>query len=299
MRILVSYRGIPQSRGWATGDMVVKAFRALGHEVFPYGNYYQTTERIEGLDPETLFQQEYDLVLFMECNDGDPQYTEWNSSGAAKARVLASWLFDTSYYADSMTRFTQAMGFQHNFIANPLEVEKFDNGHFLPYACDRDLHFREAKEHPAREVALVGSVRDDRTALVKAAAQRGVQIELIGGAFREAYVDALADSRVIVNQNPTAGGGLLNMRTFEAPAAGAYLVMERRDFEANEGIFLENKQVGVFDTTEELVALCATLRGYIDLADRTRLAGQEHVLSHHTYENRCQEILRTIFPHEA
>ena len=97
MKILVSFRGIPQSPGWATGDFVVKAFRKLGHEVFPYGNYYQTAERIEGLDQTTLFRQEYDLVLFLECNDGDPQCTEWHSNGTSKTRALASWFFDTSY----------------------------------------------------------------------------------------------------------------------------------------------------------------------------------------------------------
>jgi hypothetical protein len=297
MRILVSYRGIPQSPGWATGDMVVKALRELGHEVQPYGFKYQSNEFITELPSEPEFAHaaissiildEWDLLLFLECNDGDPQYTELQQVHAKKT---ACWLFDTSYYPDHLTGLQQFFNFDYQFIANPLDLDKFPNAYYLPYACDPELHGRPLDHPKLHDFALIGSVRPDRIQLQQELEKSGIHLELIGGKFREEYIDALASSRVIINQNPTQGHGLLNMRYWEAPAAGAIVITEKRDFKVNE------KALGAgftYASVPNLVSVCKELQSDPHALDLVRKIGQQNVLGHHTYKDRCRMLLETI-----
>lgn len=293
MKILVSYRGIPQSPNWATGDMVVKAFRALGHEAYPYAKYYQQNRWVEG--KPGLDEHEWDLVLFMECNDGDGQYPELR---IVRSRKMACWLFDTSYHPDRYRGLVDYFGFDHVFLANPLtildyKVWGYKNVTYLPYACDRDLHARPLEYPKTRDVALVGSVRDDRIALVSELANHGVSMELIGGVFREEYIDALASSRIIVNQNPDAGRGLLNMRFFEASAAGSIVFTELSDYVPNQATGL-NKVSCTYDTIDELAFKIRSMLETPGLIDNRIVSDQADALAFNSYENRCQTILDTV-----
>lgn len=291
MRILVSYRGIPQSPGWATGDMVVKAFRELGHEVFAYAKYYQEERWVEEL-PRTIQMDGVDLILFMECNDGDRQYTELRT---LPARKMACWLFDTSYYPDQCHSLIKWFNFDHIFLANPLTLQHYKaigykNVQYLPYGCDSELHSRPLEYPKNRSVALVGSDRPDRRQLVRDLAASGINLELISDVFRESYIDALASSRIIVNQNPEAGRGLLNMRFFEGAAAGSVVFTEFEDYKVNYDSGLALPRF-TYKNTEELAESIRFL-----LNDREHLEiiahrDQENILEHNSYKNRCQEIL--------
>jgi len=301
MKILVSYRGIPESPGWATGDMVVKAFRSLGHEVAPYARYYQTKDWVTGrpaLDPTY-----WDLMVFMECNDPEPQYPELK---LVASRKTACWLFDTSYFDNRLQHIVKYFNFDHIFLANPLTIQEYqvwgyDNVHYLPYACDRELHGRSLEDPKTRDVVLVGSIRDDRTALAHTLARRGVDLELVGGIFREEYIDALASSKIVVNQNPTNGRGLLNMRFWEAQAAGAYVITESEDLAANAAM-ISPCIAGGYRSIDDLATQCQSLLNGTDASTAMLNAllhsSQEHAFAHHTYVQRCEKILKTVFPDE-
>lgn len=301
MRILVSYRGIPQSPGWATGDFVVKAFRDLGHECEPYAKFYQRHLWVEN---QNQYDDEYDLLLYLECNDGDPQYTELSS---VRARKTACWLFDTSYYPDHLVGLQNQFKFDVQFIANPLDVDRFSHSFHMPYACDPRLHFRSLQSLPGTapsvpqtcQVALIGSDRKDRRALQQELGKSGVDLDLVSGVFREQYIDALAASEFVINQNPDAGAGLFNMRQFEAPAAGSIIFTEGRDYDANEGEFEHMVNCVVYRNTDDIVRYICDLESDPDRKEKLRSTGQSHVLQHHTYEARCKEILELTFPHEA
>lgn len=292
MKILVSYRGIPQSPGWATGDMVVKAFRELGHEAYPYAKYYQENRWVPGRPG--LDNQDWDLILFMECNDGDPQYPELK---VTRARKTACWLFDTSYHADRYKRLVDYFRFDHLFLANPLTIQEYkvwgyDNVSYLPYACDRELHGRQMGHPKTMDVVLVGSVRDDRRRLVSELNSLGVKAELIGGVFREEYIDTLASARIVLNQNPVQGRGLLNMRHFEAQAAGCVLLEQCDDLNANIKAGLETTGLVInYASPQEIPDL---VHDYIDMDMNEQ---QEDFLTMHTYKNRCQDIIERVFPH--
>ena len=293
MKILVSYRGIPQSPGWATGDMVVKALRELGHEVYPYAKYYQENRWVEGkplLDDHT-----WDLILYMECNDGDPQYHELQ---LVRARTTACWLFDTSYHQDRYKRLVDYFRFDHLFLANPLTVGEYkvwgyENAHYLPYACDRELHGRPLEHPKTRDVVLVGSIRDDRIALATELQRHGVTLELVSDVFREDYIDALASAKIVINQNPTEGRGLLNMRHFEAQAAGCLLLEQWNDLDVNINAGLvDGFGVVHYDTFKDLVYLS---QDYSPCKQKD----QEQFFANHTYHSRCEQLMQTVFPYES
>jgi hypothetical protein len=296
MKILVSYRAIPQSPGWATGDMVVRAFRYLGHKVRAFAKYYQEDRMVETVTSD--FLDGYDLILFMECNDGDPQYTNIKEMFPG-ARKTACWFFDTSYYPDHLTGLANHIGFDHHFIANPLNVRHFKNASCLPYACDSYLHFRQSWTPKNTRCSLVGSIREDRKALASLLESRGIKLDLIGGKFREAYIDALAESEAVVNQNPDQGYGLYNMRQFEAPAAGAIILTEKRDYDANPDVFQDGLNCFVYENHNDLADILNMLEDETQYKEMVRIAGQNHVLCHHTYEARCKQILTTLFPDEV
>jgi spore maturation protein CgeB len=174
-------------------------------------------------------------------------------------------------------------------------VSKFPNGHYLPYACDRSLHSRYAEHEKKYDVSLIGSVRADREQLKDKLAEHGVDLELIGGVFREEYIDALAASRITVNQNPDQGAGLLNMRFWEAQAAGSLVFTENRDFKANVEAGLKNVTAIAYEDSEDLAHSCSTLLKCEYLQETMVSAGQERIFGYHTYESRCKSILETVF----
>lgn len=291
MKILVSYRGIPQSPGWATGDMVVKAFRALGHETYPYAKYYQENKWVEG--KPNLDEHEWDLILFMECNDGDPQYPELKIT---RARKTACWLFDTSYYEDQCRYLVNYFRFDHIFLANPLSVQHYkvlgyNNVHYLPYACDSELHARSLVFSKTRDVSIIGSIRDDRKQLARQLESAGIKVDLVADHFREDYINALASSKIIINQNPPQGRGLLNMRYWETQAAGSCLLTDEFDCSSQP---IDTSYVATYNSIEQIVSSCRYFLSNPDDMNEYIRYSQDHVLESHTYKNRCEYINENI-----
>lgn len=283
MKILVSYRGIPQSPGWATGDMVVRAFRGMGHDVTPYGNYYQTPHRLE--QHPNCRNDEYDLFLFMECGDGDPLYNELTE---IRARKRASWFFDAALYPQRWLEIIRTFDFDANFIANNNMLYDSFKTEYLPYAADETLHVRPSNHHKYRAFGFVGSDRPERQAL--AAQLSFANVELKSGIFRDEFISYLAGSRYTINDIAGGGVGLIPMRPFEALAAGSCLITPKDD-----GV----KSLGLpcieYGSQDELVSICRKLYDDNILPDNS---GQEAVLRNHTYGHRCTAIIKRLFPYE-
>ncbi len=91
----------------------------------------------------------------------------------------------------------------------------------------------------------------------------------------------------IINRDNVSGG--LNMRCFEAPAAGAALVSEH--ITDLERIFVPGENVIAFKDPAELSTQLAQI-SEAKLAEIAR-AGQHTVLSAHTYSHRLRELIST------
>jgi hypothetical protein len=283
MKILVSYRGIPQSRGWATGDMVVKAFQELGHEAVSYGNYYQTNERLEG--SRKVLAEDWDLLLFMECGDEDPVYTELTN---LRSRKRASWFFDAALYPRRWTQIIDAFGFDCNFMANANMLYNNLKTEYLPYAASA-IHCRPFNHFKQRAFGFIGSDRPERQAL--AAQLSFANVELKSGIFREEFIDYLASSCYTINDIAGGGVGLIPMRPFEALAAGSCLITPK-----NDGVRSLGLPCIEYGSQEELVSICRHLYDDNIMPDS---AGQEAVLRNHMYKHRCSTILTNLFKYDA
>ena len=288
MKILVSYRGIPQSPGWATGDSVVRAFRALGHEVKTWGHFYQ--DQCRKLRDQGAFE-EYDLHVYMEMNDPDPQYPVLRNL-PAKKRV--AWMFDVGMNPMGYKGLCDYMEFDHVFCGNPSFVEGFFDqpSSFLPYAADLDLHYRPLTFKKTYVATLVGSDRESRRQLIEQVRAADAPGELITDVFRKQYIDTLAGSMISICDIAGGGEGLMPMRFFEAPAAGSLLVCQLSEDENPDSILREGEHYIGFQQPEELPGLIKFLMENVDDREEIWQNGHEHVLSKHTYRERCQEILR-------
>jgi len=288
MKILVSYRGIPQSHGWATGDMVLKAFKDMGHEAYPYGNYYQRPDRLGGLTIRDTVSHDYDLYLQMECGDGDPFYSEVTKY--IRTRKVASWWFDVALYPQKWLSETAYIKPDINFVANVNFLDKNTNCIYLPYAACNSNHFREIVEKDKDiDFLIIGSDRPERRRLFEILRQAVpcARVEYVTNSFRYEYIYALSRSKFVINDIAGGGSGLLPMRPFETIAAGSNLITPKDD---------GCKKLGIpcIEYTDEadLLRICTALNLTSNFSNP---ALQKEFMRHNTYNSRCQTILDTIF----
>ncbi len=299
MKILISYRAAPRIRGWETGALVAEAFRALGHEVSEYARMYETQEWVHCADISTP----YDLAIYMECNDPDPQYLELKYVNAKKQ---VAYFFDISYYPDTVFNTLRYFKFDHIFCANPIFVDLLNTrvtddiySTYLPYAaCSRFIRSVEydltyGYQRPI-DVALVGSDRPERRDLINTLQLAGIKAQLISDVFKEKYIDALASAKIIINQNPKEGRGLLNMRFWEAQAAGALLLTEAEDLRANEEKSLRLPVYTGYTSTQDAIKMCKFYLDNLGDLKETASLNQAYIIYNHLYVDRAKKILVTL-----
>ncbi len=294
MKILISYRGIPQSPGWSTGDFVVDSFKRLGHEVYTYGNYYQEPGHLlpDHINNGKLFDEEFDLVLYMDMNDDDPSYANLQY---VKTMYFAYWNFDISYNPVHTYALINSMRFDHLFCANYLyakQLEKNIPTTFLPYAFSIDKHV--PGEWPKKNIdfSIVGSPWGDRERISNLLKEQGVRVEFISGLFREEYIDALVRSHATINYNVERGRGLLVMRIFEAMGAQTCLITNDGDFV--DQVASPGQHCLVYRDDKVLVEMCQRWQGNLGALDNIGREGHLYGLTHHTYDCRAKEILRVL-----
>lgn len=302
MRILVSYRGIPSSPGWETGTFVVNAFCCLGHDTVPYGTYYQTNNWIDNRNHNTLLSVEYDLYLQMECGDGDRFYSELNN---IKSKKRASWWFDVQLYPGRWKREIGLVSSEINFIGNKNFV---GSNIYLPYAADWEKHavpifFIDGQYQTNKncnqgeyitiykdiDFLIIGSSRPEREILYKliSNAVPNANVQYITNVFREEYINYLTRSHFVINDIAGGGHGLIPMRPFETIAAGSNLITPHNDGVHDLGI-----PCFEYRNMEELLQLVMNLNNQ---PKPTNFDYQKEFLKNHTYINRCETILKTIF----
>jgi len=280
VKILVTYRGNQgPGAGWETGAALVRALRRMGHQAHPYGTVYQTGQRIA---PEAPWKPE--LIIFMECGDGDQQYIEFATRGCP----MAMWLFDTGRnekYQEHHRLLVDHLKPEHLFMANPDMIPSFPGSKYLPYAAD-ETRFKPTTG-PKKGAAIIGNPFAERVAF---AAKVGV--EVIQTETGQEYADAVAGLQVHVHHTNSGGDGLLVMRYWETLCCGTVLLCpdDPRPDPLKNMVHLVT-----YDGLDRARALIGHLTGPgIWTANKIAAAGREHVLAHHTYRHRAQEILDSL-----
>jgi len=183
--------------------------------------------------------------------------------------------------------------------------------HYLPFAADTELYPAQgpAPDGPRkREVGFVGTWRPEREALLERLREFDVAVwggkywasrterrgtvrarwagtELVG----EALVRASAETAVMLNiLDPITWPGP-NMRSFELPACGAFVLSQRSP--AILDVFREGEDIACFDSAEEAAD---KIRHYLPRgAERARMAASAYARvsrDGHTYLDRAKTI---------
>lgn len=292
MKILISYRGIPgDGKGWATGDLLVSVFRQLGHDVHVYGHYYENTADLlpNAIRHEDLYKYSYDLVIYLEMNDGNAQYLELKYINAKRR---AYWNFDVSYYPEHIKALCNYMRFDHIFYANYLYDKFFEEiapSTWLPYAFCPDRHIPNNWPKRDKKISIVGSLWNSRKKIVDELKKAEIPLNVVTGVFRNDYIRELASTHVVINHNQNQGRGLLVMRIFEALATKSCLITN--DGDNVEYCLNPGSECFVYKDINELIDICRFLNKDIGEANWVADNGHKRGMHEHTYLERAKKIL--------
>ena len=279
MKIILSYRGITDKPGWATGDMVARAMRFHGHQVFCYGNYYRTNKRLENPDGQEFPIEEADRLLWMECNDGDPQYIPLLDLKCKKA----FWDFDSEMHFHFSHMLSQV--FKWNFAANPAYVDKFPRSHYLPYAVDTTLFYSDSVER--RGVRMLGNKFPQRQKFCNE-----VGVILDDSKHTTEYARALRRLKIHLHYYSSGGKDLIVCRPLETMASGTMLLAQKQP--ALDRIFDDGKDYVSFTDEKDCKAKIDYYMKHDEERERIAKSGQDRVLNAHSYLSRTKALLKVI-----
>lgn len=128
------------------------------------------------------------------------------------------------------------------------------------FSFDPARHRREPRVERDIDVLFVGNmnhdVHDERAPWLARLARLGARhrVVLAAGVYGDAYADLLRRARIVWNR---AIRGEMNMRAYEAPAAGALLLMERENLEVRD-VFVDGVSCVLYDdaTLERRIEEC-------------------------------------------
>ena len=179
----------------------------------------------------------------------------------------------------------------------------------LPVACDPKRHYpvhlsASERERWSSKICFVGGFMPNRAAFLSSLVDLGLAIWGPGwdqveqeslrwcvrgtqALSRKEWLKAYASADIVINIHSQGKEGL-NLRVWEALAAGACLVSDER---ADIDRFLRGV-VGTFISSDELRRCCQELLR--DESSRKRMAeeGRQHVLAQHTFRHRAEQILK-------
>jgi hypothetical protein len=287
MKILVTYRqNNGPGKGWETGAALIRALRRMGHTAHPYGTTYQTGKQIA---PDPAWTP--DLIVFMECGDGERQYLELRENYPGVP--LAMWDFDTAIHMDLTKKLVEMMKPDQLFLANPDMLPHFPGSKYLPYAAD-ETRFKPTTGTKTG-AAIIGSPFPERVAFAKS-----VGVEVIQTETGQEYADAVAGLKVHVHHTNSGGDGLLVMRYWETLCCGTVLlcpwdsaVDNTFEVDAMRSPAKIGHVVGYHGKEDASLKLLG-LRNNPGWAQSIAANGRAHVLANHTYRHRAQEIFDAL-----
>jgi spore maturation protein CgeB len=257
--------------------------------VYEYGNYYHSAQRLgDGCLPNSV-----DMLVYCECNDEEPQYTELRTFNADRKIY---WDFDIHTHPEKTLRFASTMGFTHIFFANKIYEPSFRkiNSHvnFLPYGFDDEFLRPMPEVSKTVDVGFCGSEYPERVAFIAALRRAGINAELVSGQYGADLVKTITSFKIHLNYLVGGGRGLLNARVFETIGCGTLLLNENEDFV--DQLFTDGKHLVLYGSEDECIERARYFLKHQDEREEIARAGHEYGLSNHTYLIRAKTILEAV-----
>ncbi len=168
------------------------------------------------------------------------------------------------------------------------------NVHWIP-ALDFTFHPRTPSPNPKHQFSFVGQAgkfHPYRCRVLESLQKAGLPLEMLRGTPAEA-ADIYADSNVTLN---VSLNGDLNLRVFEALAAGGFLLTDKLSPSSGlELLFKPGEDIEVWSSVDELIEKA---RYYLDnpaQADRIRRSGQQKLLKFHHPDVKIREFFELVF----
>ncbi len=240
---------------------------------------------------------------------GDCLHEEFWAAVASRSLPTVLWLYDELSH----------MRFQSQYLAaprailsySPPDVEQLGTwGHRAHHIADAFDSFTKFTIAPSDSIVFVGARYASREQEMTQLVAANIDVHAYGRDWSHHPADRLRTwsytrpnvpaSRDIDRSHAygVMGGAAaalnihedqsgFTMRTFEIPGAGGLQFVDRPDIGE---LYEPGKEVEVFTSTEELVALCQ--RALIDRTWRDRIAeaGQRRTLAEHTFVHRARQI---------
>ena len=210
----------------------------------------------------------------------------------AELRPCVWWAIDThmdfAWYAE------KARDFDYVFAAQLDGSSKLKDlglpAIWLPLACDPAIHGqRDVRKR--FDVAFVGHVADGPRAELLHAIEQNFPNTVIGQCHFEDMAETYSASRIVFNRSVRND---VNMRVFEGLASGALLVTNDLAENGQNELFLNETHLVTYRERDELVDKIEFYLRHDGLRKRIAAAGQNAVISNHTYLHRMTAILDTI-----
>ena len=279
----------------ATAFYLIHELRALGHELAV----------LSDIDHECVSEVRFgvvDLPAWVSRSGFRPDAILFIEGGTRRlfpegmenlSCVSAWYAIDTHIHPDLHVR--TARLFDITFLAQREFLPLFAGAeaYWLPLAADPRLY---SGEQPERDwdVAYVGSdnraLHPERARLLDAIRARYSSV-FLGRADPARIGEIYARAKIVFNKSARND---VNMRYFEAMAAGAVLITDRTSGNGVEDLFSPGKDFVEYD--DEAGLLAAIDRLLADDSERARLGqhGRETVLSRHTYAQRAEQIVNVL-----
>lgn len=206
----------------------------------------------------------------------------------------AAYFIDT-HLAPSF-RIEQARAFQYVFLAQRAQIDLFKEAgikhvEWLPLACSPELHHIEPQER-IYDWSYIGATEGDyisrRTDLI-AGLRKAFPNNVAETAWPIDMAMTYAQSKIVVNACVNFD---VNMRVFEAMAAGALLITDEAD--GLDDLFEEGVHYVRYNSEEELHSKVAYYLEHEEERQQIAEAGHAFVLARHTYDHRVEYIMRTV-----
>ncbi|MFA6989855.1 MAG: glycosyltransferase [Candidatus Gastranaerophilaceae bacterium] len=179
--------------------------------------------------------------------------------------------------------------FDYVFIAQKEYIPDFKkagcrNVYWLPLGCDPEIHSQKTKIKEY-DVGFVGSLVDKRRIELTTKIHLNFNLH-----YEKAFLDDMANvfskSKIVFNN---AIKNDLNMRVFEVMSTGSFLLTDKAV--GLEEMFVDKEDMVIYEDDNIL----KKIKYYLDNEEeREQIAkrGQQLVLNAHTYEHRCNELIK-------
>jgi hypothetical protein len=289
MNIIICYKYRP----YATALYFESALKKLGHQVYSVHSSFGSVKGFSNTPDITHLSGELgiypDLVILIDPS-GDFFPRGWEKLDCPTAVYLVD------VHRSFKLREMLAPFFDFIFIAqldyvNNFRKLNYKQIHWLPLACDPEIHGRRNLEL-VWDIGFVGNINSTT---------RSRRLELLDQHFRmneygvfyprERIAEIYSRSKIVFNSSI---GGDLNMRVFEGLASGSLLITDRIGNGQSE-IFKNRVHLVEYSSDEELLEFVSYYLKQDKEREAIAMAGHDLVLSKHTYIDRCQFMLDSIF----